>query len=58
MPEKNKKENLGGSYKFKMASKYKKPKTIGDKNYNRRKKKQNTKKIPFQIHEKGPYRKS
>ncbi len=36
--EKNKKENLGGSYKFKMAAKYKKPKTRGDKNYNRRNK--------------------
>ncbi|NRD21223.1 DEAD/DEAH box helicase [Winogradskyella eckloniae] len=37
--EKNSKENLGGSYKFKMAAKYKKPKTRGDKNYNRRNKK-------------------
>ncbi len=37
--EKNKKENLGGSYKFKIAAKYKKPKTRGDKNYNRRNKK-------------------
>ena len=37
--EKNSKENLGGSYKFKMAAKYKKPKTKGDKNYNRRNKK-------------------
>ena len=37
--DKNKKENLGGSYKFKMAEKYKKPKTRGDKNYNRRNKK-------------------
>jgi len=36
--EKNSKENLGGSYKFKMAAKYKKPKTKGDKNYNRRNK--------------------
>lgn len=36
--EKNKKENLGGSYKFKMAAKYKKPKTRGDKNYNKRNK--------------------
>ncbi len=35
--EKNSKENLGGSYKFKMAAKYKKPKTRGDKNYNQRK---------------------
>ncbi|MUU76924.1 DEAD/DEAH box helicase [Winogradskyella endarachnes] len=37
--EKNSKTNLGGSYKFKMAAKYKKPKTRGDKNYNRRNKK-------------------
>tara|TARA_R110002074_G_scaffold39540_6_gene106351 strand:+ start:332 stop:1687 length:1356 start_codon:yes stop_codon:yes gene_type:complete len=37
--EKNSKENLGGSYKFKIAKKYKKPKTKGDKNYNRRNKK-------------------
>ena len=37
--EKNKKENLGGSYKFKIAEKYKKPKTRGDKNYNKRHKK-------------------
>jgi ATP-dependent RNA helicase RhlE len=37
--EKNKKENLGGSYKFKIAEKYKKPKTRGDKNYNKRNKK-------------------
>ena len=37
--EKNAKENLGGSYKFKIAAKYKKPKTIGDKNYNNRNKK-------------------
>jgi len=37
--EKNLKENLGGSYKFKIAAKYKKPKTRGDKNYNRRNKK-------------------
>ncbi len=36
--EKNKKENLGGSYKFKIAAKYKKPKTKGDKNYNKRNK--------------------
>ena len=33
--EKNSKENLGGSYKFKIAAKYKKPKTRGDKNYNK-----------------------
>ncbi|MEO8934996.1 MAG: DEAD/DEAH box helicase [Xanthomarina sp.] len=37
--EKNKKENQGGSYKFKIAEKYKKPKTRGDKNYNKRNKK-------------------
>ncbi|QXP79674.1 MULTISPECIES: DEAD/DEAH box helicase [Winogradskyella] len=37
--EKNSKENLGGSYKFKIAAKYKKPKTRGDKNYNNRNKK-------------------
>nr|WP_321224434.1 DEAD/DEAH box helicase [uncultured Psychroserpens sp.] len=37
--DKNKKENLGGSYKFKIAAKYKKPKTRGDKNYNKRNKK-------------------
>ena len=37
--EKNSKENLGGSYKFKIATKYKKPKTRGDKNYNKRNKK-------------------
>jgi ATP-dependent RNA helicase RhlE len=36
--EKNSKENLGGSYKFKIANKYKKPKTRGDKNYNKRNK--------------------
>ncbi|SDS50637.1 ATP-dependent RNA helicase RhlE [Formosa sp. Hel1_31_208] len=36
--DKNKKENLGGSYKFKIAAKYKKPKTKGDKNYNKRNK--------------------
>ncbi len=35
---KNSKENLGGSYKFKVAAKYKKPKTRGDKNYNKRNK--------------------
>lgn len=35
---KNQKENLGGSYKFKIAKKYKKPKTKGDKNFNRRNK--------------------
>lgn len=37
--DKNKKENLGGSYKFKIAAKYSKPKTRGDKNYNKRNKK-------------------
>jgi ATP-dependent RNA helicase RhlE len=35
--EKNKKENRGGSYKFKIAKKYKKPKTRGDKTYNKKK---------------------
>ncbi|MCF6213450.1 MAG: DEAD/DEAH box helicase [Flavobacteriaceae bacterium] len=37
--EKNKKENQGGSYRREIAKKYKKPKTRGDKNYNRRNKK-------------------
>lgn len=37
--EKNQKENKGGSYKFRIAEKYKKPKTRGDKNFNRRNKK-------------------
>lgn len=37
--DKNKKENLGGSYRAKIAAKYKKPKTRGDKNYNKRNKK-------------------
>ena len=37
--EKNTKENLGGSYKFIIAKKYKKPQTRGDKNYNKRNKK-------------------
>ncbi len=36
--EKNKKVNLGGSYKRTIAKKYKKPKTRGDKIYNKRKK--------------------
>ncbi len=36
--EKNRKENLGGSYKAKIEAKYKKPKTRGDKNYNKRNK--------------------
>lgn len=35
---KNKKENLGGSYRREIAAKYKKPKTRGDKTANRRKK--------------------
>lgn len=37
--EKNQKVNLGGSYKKTIAKKYKKPKTRGDKNFNRRKRK-------------------
>jgi ATP-dependent RNA helicase RhlE len=37
--DKNKKENTGGSYRAKIAAKYKKPKTRGDKNYNKRNKK-------------------
>ena len=37
--EKNQKVNLGGSYRREIAKKYKKPKTRGDKNYNRSKKK-------------------
>jgi len=36
--EKNQKINLGGSYKFKIKEKYKKPKTRGDKNFNKRNK--------------------
>lgn len=36
--EKNSKVNLGGSYKFEIAKKYKKPKTRGDKKANNRKK--------------------
>lgn len=36
--EKNKKTNKGGSYRSKLAAKYKKPKTRGDKKQNRRKK--------------------
>ncbi|MGB5942631.1 MAG: DEAD/DEAH box helicase [Leeuwenhoekiella sp.] len=36
--EKNQKVNLGGKYKREIEKKYKKPKTRGDKNYNRRKK--------------------
>ncbi|HET7360486.1 MAG TPA: DEAD/DEAH box helicase [Salinimicrobium sp.] len=35
--EKNKKMNLGGSYRREISKKYKKPKTRGDKNYNKRK---------------------
>ncbi|MBT8260429.1 MAG: DEAD/DEAH box helicase [Bacteroidia bacterium] len=34
--EKNKKENLGGKYKRIIKQKYKKPKTRGDKNYNKK----------------------
>ena len=37
--EKNLKTNQGGSYKKKLAAKYKKPITRGDKNYNKKKKK-------------------
>ncbi|MEL4308337.1 DEAD/DEAH box helicase [Joostella sp. CR20] len=37
--EKNKKTNQGGSYRRTIKQKYKKPKTRGDKNYNRRNKK-------------------
>ncbi len=37
--EKNKKVNLGGSYQRTIKKKYKKPKTKGDKNYNKRNKK-------------------
>jgi len=37
--EKNRKENLGGSYKRTIKKKYKKPKTKGDKNFNLRNKK-------------------
>ncbi|TXE14955.1 DEAD/DEAH box helicase [Seonamhaeicola algicola] len=36
--DKNRKENLGGKYRREIAKKYKKPKTRGDKNANRRKK--------------------
>tara|TARA_B100000780_G_scaffold208700_1_gene148813 strand:- start:1934 stop:2062 length:129 start_codon:yes stop_codon:yes gene_type:complete len=36
---KNKKTNLGGSYKFKIAKKYGKPQRRGDKIANRKKKK-------------------
>ncbi|RMA64412.1 DEAD/DEAH box helicase [Ulvibacter antarcticus] len=36
--EKNSKENQGGSYRAKIEKKYKKPKTRGDKNYNKRNK--------------------
>lgn len=37
--EKNKKVNLGGAYRREIAQKYKKPKTRGDKNANKRRKK-------------------
>ncbi|NRB84154.1 MAG: DEAD/DEAH box helicase [Winogradskyella sp.] len=37
--EKNRKVNFGGSYRREISKKYKKPKTRGDKNYNRRNKK-------------------
>jgi len=37
--DKNKKTNQGGSYRREIAKKYKKPKTRGDKNANRRRKK-------------------
>lgn len=37
--EKNKKTNQGGSYKRELAKKYKKPKSKGDKNYNKHHKK-------------------
>ena len=37
--EKNRKVNLGGSYKREIKKKYKKPKTRGDKNYNKKKRK-------------------
>ncbi|MDP2088209.1 MAG: DEAD/DEAH box helicase [Flavobacteriaceae bacterium] len=37
--EKNKKTNQGGSYRRELAKKYKKPKTRGDKNYNKNLKK-------------------
>ena len=37
--EKNQKTNQGGSYKKKIKAKYKKPKTKGDKNFNKRNKK-------------------
>lgn len=37
--EKNKKVNLGGSYRRKLAKKYKKPLTRGDKNMNKKKRK-------------------
>lgn len=36
--EKNKKVNEGGSYRKKLAEKYKKPRTRGDKNFNKRNK--------------------
>jgi len=36
--KKNSKKNKGGSYKFKIAAKYKKPKTRGDKTFNKKNK--------------------
>ena len=39
--QKNKKKNLGGSYKRKIKSKYKKPKTRGDKTYHKKRRKKN-----------------
>ncbi len=36
--DKNKKENLGGKYRREISKKYKKPKTRGDKNYNKKRK--------------------
>eukprot|EP01026_Neomeris_dumetosa_P078251 TRINITY_DN84575_c0_g1_i1.p3 TRINITY_DN84575_c0_g1~~TRINITY_DN84575_c0_g1_i1.p3 ORF type:complete len:133 (+),score=20.05 TRINITY_DN84575_c0_g1_i1:191-589(+) len=41
--EKNKKVNQGGSYRREMAKKYKKPKTRGDKNANRKRKRRQIK---------------
>ena len=37
--KKNSKKNKGGSYKFKIAAKYKKPKTRGAKTFNKKNKK-------------------
>ncbi len=36
--DKNNKENLGGKYRREISKKYKKPKTRGDKNYNKKRK--------------------